>query len=171
MLRSLKMHSTFVEFRGEKLVGTTFASAGEGNVVDLTALIVRSYVQNNTLPATDMPGLIGAVHGALSGLRTAATSVGEAEFEKLTAAAIKRSITPDVLISFIDGKSYKSLKRHLSRHGLDADGYRARYGLPADYPMVAPSYSARRSELARLSGLGEKRRLYPRSAPRDTLGA
>ena len=77
---------------------------------------------------------------------------------KLSAAEIRKSITPDALISFIDGKPYKTLKRHLTTHGLDPAGYRAKYGLPADYPIVSEKYSAARSELARMLGLGQSRK-------------
>ena len=82
---------------------------------------------------------------------------GAPEVEKATPAEIKRSITPDALISFIDGKPYKTLKRHLTGHGLDPQSYRLRYGLPADYPMVATNYAAQRSELAKSLGLGRAR--------------
>jgi predicted transcriptional regulator len=72
--------------------------------------------------------------------------------------SIKKSVTPDAIISLIDGKPYKSLKRHLNKHGLSPQEYRQRYGLSSDYPMVAASYTARRSELARSLGLGQNRR-------------
>lgn len=78
--------------------------------------------------------------------------------EKATPAQIRKSITPEALISFIDGKPYKTLKRHVGTHGLDPAGYRQRYGLPPDYPMVSPNYAAQRSELARSLGLGQNRR-------------
>ena len=71
---------------------------------------------------------------------------------------MKKSVTPDAITSLIDGKAYKSLKRHLTRHGLTANEYRERYGLPRDYPMVASNYAAKRSELAKQSGLGQQRR-------------
>ncbi|BAU91179.1 MucR family transcriptional regulator [Methylorubrum populi] len=122
---------------------------------ELAAEIVMAYVSNNVLPAKDLPTLIGEVHAALAGLGgTVAPAAAEPKVEKPTAAAIKKSITPDALISFIDGKPYKTLKRHLGMHGLDAYSYRARYGLPSDYPMTAPSYSERRSALAKDLGLG-----------------
>ena len=78
------------------------------------------------------------------------------EFEKPSPSAIRRSITPGALISFIDGKPYQTLKRHLRTNGLDIEGYRARYGLPADYPATGANYSATRAELARKMGLGRK---------------
>ena len=82
---------------------------------------------------------------------------GAVEVEKPTAAEIRKSITPDALISFIDGKPYKTLKRHLTGHGLDPQSYRLRYSLPADYPMVAANYATKRSELAKSLGLGRTR--------------
>ena len=101
----------------------------------------------------ELPGLIHAVHASLVSLSQPAPPSSEA-LEKLTSAQIKKSITPDALISFIDGKPYKILKRHLSKHGFDPYSYRKRYGLPNDYPMVAANYAAQRSGLARSSGLG-----------------
>ena len=93
----------------------------------------------------------------LVGLAKPAEPAAE-QVEKPTPAQIRKSITPDGLISFVDGKSYKTLKRHLTGHGLDFHAYRARYGLPSDYPSTAPNYSAQRSELARTLGLGQQRR-------------
>jgi predicted transcriptional regulator len=91
----------------------------------------------------------------LNGLASgAAQAPAAAEIEKPTASQIRKSITPDALISFIDGKAYKTLKRHLSANGFDPHSYRERYGLPRDYPLVVPSYAAQRSELARAIGLG-----------------
>lgn len=124
-------------------------------LVEHTADIVAAFARNNALPAEDLPGLIASVHGALAGLgqpkaKTAPTFV--------PAVPVKKSVTPDHLISLIDGKPYRTLKRHLTGHGLTPEGYRERYGLPADYPMVAANYSAARTELAKASGLGHQRR-------------
>jgi predicted transcriptional regulator len=128
--------------------------------IETMAEIVSAYVANNSVRADDLPELIASVHTALAGLgKTAEPAAG---FEKPTPAQIKRSITPDALISFIDGKPYKMLKRHLTRHGMDFQCYRTRYGLPVDYPVTAPNYSARRSELARALSFGQHRR---KSAP------
>src|ERR671913_2491555 len=121
----------------------------------ITADIVSSYVANNAVHRTDLPNVIASVHAALQDL----AAPKQAEPEKPEPrVAIKKSITPDFLISLEDGKQYKTLKRHLGKLGLTAEGYRAKWGLPADYPMVAPSYAAKRSELARSSGLGQMRR-------------
>src|SRR3954467_12087356 len=123
--------------------------------IELAADIVSAYVANNPVPAAELSALIGNVHTALNGLAKGPASVSAAaEVEKATPAQIRKSITPDALISFIDGKPYKTLKRHLTGHGLDPYSYRQRYGLPSDYPMVAASYAAQRSELAKAIGLG-----------------
>jgi predicted transcriptional regulator len=126
------------------------------NLAERTAEIVAAYVEANKIKATDLPKIITTVHDALSGLGQPAEDEPET-VAKLTAAQVRKSITPDKLISFIDGKGYRLLKRHLSAHGLTPAAYRERFGLPKDYPIVAPSYSAARSELAKSTGLGTKR--------------
>jgi predicted transcriptional regulator len=121
----------------------------------LAGEIVSAYVSNNSLPISELPALINGVHAALSGLASGASMTQPAEtLQKPTLAEARKSVTPDALISFIDGKPYKILKRHLKGHGLDPHGYRERYGLPSDYPMVCPNYSAQRSKLAKAIGLG-----------------
>ena len=125
--------------------------------VELAADLVSAYVSNNSLPAADLPSLLVQVHSALTSL-SAPPAAPEDQFEKATSAQIKKSITPDALISFLDGKPYKTLKRHLSTHGLDFETYRQRYGLPPDYPTVSANYSAARSALAKDLGLGQQRR-------------
>ncbi len=116
-------------------------------VVDCVATIVCAYVANNALPASSLPALIASVQASFAGLGKEQQQ--EAPDLTKTDAQIRKSITPDALISFIDGKRYKVLRRHLRMHGLDASAYRKRYGLPLDYPVVAPSYSARRAEISR----------------------
>lgn len=123
----------------------------------LTTGVVAAYVEKNDIPAQELPALIRSVHQALG-------SVGAAvEFAAppagLTGAQIRRSITPDALISFEDGRAYKQLKRHLTALGITPAEYRAKWRLPADYPMVAASSSAKRSAVAKSSGFG-------RTAPR-----
>ncbi|CDX53242.1 Putative MucR family transcriptional regulatory protein y4pD (fragment) [Mesorhizobium plurifarium] len=122
-------------------------------VIELTAEVVSAYVSNNPVPVGDLPALIDRVHGALKSAGGAAEKP-----EALTPAVpIRKSVTPDYIISLEDGKKFKSLKRHLSVHyGLTPDEYRAKWGLPADYPMVAPNYAAARSSLAKSMGLGRK---------------
>jgi len=126
------------------------------NHLERTVEIVAAYVANNSIPVAQLPDLISSVHASLNALVNGTSQAGAAEeVEKATPAQIRKSITPDALISFIDGKPYKTLKRHLTGHGLDPYSYCQRYGLPADYPMVAQSYSETRSQLARNSGLGQ----------------
>jgi predicted transcriptional regulator len=111
------------------------------------------------LPSKDLTALIVGVHAALSGIAKApaAPDAEQIETEKPTPAQIRRSVTPDALISFIDGKPYKTLKRHLAVHGLTPHAYCERYGLPAHYPTTAPNYSAQRSAMAKGFGLGQSR--------------
>ena len=129
----------------------------ELNLVDLTADIVSAYVGNNTVAASDLPGIINEVHVALQ--KTAAGS-NEPEPEPLKPAVpIKKSVTPDYIICLEDGKKFKSLKRHLRTHyAMTPEEYREKWGLDADYPMVAPNYAAARSELAKKMGLGQQRK-------------
>ncbi len=129
----------------------------------LTAEIVSAYVSHNAIMAHDLPGFIGAVHAALQGL-SAPTAPEPIKLEP--PVPIWKSVTPDFLISLEDGKRYKSLKRHLSTRGLTPEAYRAKWGLPADYPMVAASYAAKRSALARSLGLGQLRR---KAAPGEPI--
>ena len=126
--------------------------AENSEAVELTADIVSAYVTNNSVAAADLPKLIQQVHDALT---HAATGVSAEAAAPLTPAVpVKKSITPDFLISLEDGRKYKSLKRHLNTRGMSPDEYRAKWGLPKDYPMVAASYSAQRSSLAKTLGLG-----------------
>jgi predicted transcriptional regulator len=128
------------------------------NVAEMTAEVVAAYVANNKVAPSDLADLIASVFGALS--RTGQPAVEPVEaaatVRKLTPGQIRKSITPDALISFEDGKGYKMLKRHLSTQGLTFADYRAKWGLPRDYPSTAPAYSAARSELAKSIGLGRK---------------
>ncbi|TXM60966.1 MucR family transcriptional regulator [Methylobacterium sp. WL120] len=127
------------------------------NTTELTADLVSAFVSNNNVPVAELPALIASVHAALAALGNEAPAE-PAGPEKPTPAQIRKSITPDALISFEDGKSYKTLKRHLTLRGLTPEGYRAKYGLPADYPMTTANYSAQRSALAHALGLGQQRR-------------
>jgi predicted transcriptional regulator len=125
------------------------------NYIELAADIVSAFVSNNSVPVSDLPSLIGNVHTAL---RNSGQPAPQREEAKPTPAVpIKRSITPDYLISLEDGKHYKSLKRHLGKLGLTPEAYREKWGLPHDYPMIAANYAAKRSELAKSFGLGQRR--------------
>ncbi|MCJ2009444.1 MucR family transcriptional regulator [Methylobacterium sp. J-092] len=123
---------------------------------EMTADLVAAYVSNNRVSLSELPGVIVSVHAALSSLGKEETA--EPAVEKPTPAQIRKSITPDGMVSFEDGKIYKTMKRHLTLRGLTPDSYRAKYGLPSDYPIVSAAYSAKRSDLARSLGLGQQRR-------------
>ncbi|KUM27532.1 MucR family transcriptional regulator [Mesorhizobium loti] len=124
-------------------------------LIELTADVVSAYVSNNPVPVGELPALIGQVHAALKGVTAGPAPEKPAALNP--AVPIRKSVTPDYIISLEDGKKFKSLKRHLSTHyGLTPDEYRAKWGLPSDYPMVAPNYAAARSALAKTMGLGRK---------------
>jgi predicted transcriptional regulator len=119
--------------------------------LELVSKIVSAYVSNNSLPPSEIPHLIETVHGALKSQDHTASSPPE------PAVPIKRSVTSNYVICLEDGKKLKMLKRHLrNAFDMSPDEYRKRWGLPGDYPMVAPEYAARRSELAKKIGLGRK---------------
>ena len=124
-------------------------------VRDLTADVMAAYVSNNVVPVSELPGLIDSVFTAL-GSAGAGGLMASAEAPK-PAVPVKKSLTPDYLICLEDGKKFKSLKRHLRTHyDLSPEEYREKWGLPMDYPMVAPNYAAARSALAKKMGLGRK---------------
>lgn len=126
------------------------------DLVGLTAEIISAYVSNNSVGREDLAGIIADVHDALS---RASQRVGGAEREELKPAiALKKSVTPDYIVCLEDGKKFKSLKRHLRTHyNLSPEEYREKWGLPHDYPMVAPNYAAARSHLAKQMGLGTRK--------------
>ncbi|TPW29464.1 transcriptional regulator [Martelella alba] len=128
------------------------------NLVELTADIVAAYVSNHVVPTADLPGLISEVHSALSNTSKPASPVAVAEKPK-PAVSVRKSISGDHLVCLECGGSFKSLKRHLmTHHDLSPDAYREKWDLPADYPMVAPSYAEARSRLAKEMGLGQRRK-------------
>ncbi|HEV2674731.1 MAG TPA: MucR family transcriptional regulator [Aliidongia sp.] len=121
----------------------------------LTAEIVAAFLSNNTVAIADLPNVIQSVHRALSGV--AAPELAPVAEKLVPAVPIKKSVTPDYIVCLEDGKKLKMLKRHLSStYNLTPDEYRAKWGLPPDYPMTAPTYAAQRSSLARSIGLGRK---------------
>ena len=121
----------------------------------LTTDIVASHVSNNTVAITDLPSLIQQVYAALSGLGNAPPP---AVTRPNPAVPIKKSVMPEYIVCLEDGKKLKMLKRHLkTRYNMTPDAYRERWGLPSDYPMVAPAYAQQRSDLAKKIGLGTKR--------------
>ena len=124
--------------------------------LEQVAEIVSAYVSNNALSPADLPKLIAETHTALRSLATAALMA-----ELTPVVPIKKSVTPDFIICLDDGKKFKSLKRHLTQLGMTPAEYRAKWGLPENYPMVAPNYSATRSSLAKSNGLGRKPEAKP----------
>ena len=124
-------------------------------LAEMTSELVAAYVSKNHIQVSELPNLISSVHAAFGGLgKPEAPSVEPTKL--VPPVSIKKSITDEYLVSMEDGKRYKSLKRHLSTYGLTPAEYRAKWGLPGDYPMVAPSYAAKRSALAKSLGLGRK---------------
>ncbi|MFN3879253.1 MAG: MucR family transcriptional regulator [Brevundimonas sp.] len=132
-------------------------------LLEMTADIVSAYVGNNSVSADALPALISNIHAALSGVSNGPV---EAEPEpKEPAVPIRKSIAPDFLICLEDGRKFKSLKRHLrTKYDMSPEDYRAKWGLPKDYPMVAPNYAKARSELAKSMGLGQGGRKPARAA-------
>ncbi|WP_024816249.1 MucR family transcriptional regulator [Methylopila sp. 73B] len=124
--------------------------------IELAAEIVSAYVSNNSVAPADLPALINEIHGALARI---STGVSEPIAEALKPAVpVKKSVTSDFIICLEDGKKFKSLKRHLrTQYDMSPEEYREKWGLPSDYPMVAPNYAAARSELAKKMGLGQQR--------------
>ena len=127
----------------------------ESDLIAQSAGIVSAFVSNNALNVSDLPRLIADVHAALQGLRNPVPVAQPLELKP--AVPVKKSVTAEYIICLEDGKKFKSLKRHLRSHyDLSPEEYREKWGLPADYPMVAPNYSATRSRLAKDNGLGRK---------------
>lgn len=139
----------------------------EEKTLDLLPLvgdITSSYVANNSVPAGEVATLIVSIHAALSGLGTSA-DVAPAEKPQGAVSARKSLADPNFIVSMIDGKKYSSLTRHLNTQGLDPKTYRERFGLPADYPMVAANYSEKRRAIAKALGLGRKANVAAAPAP------
>jgi predicted transcriptional regulator len=133
------------------------AENSEGGYIELTAQIVSAYVGHNSVPSAEIASLIGQVHAALKRV-SGGQMTAHAEPAK-PAVSVKRSLNSDFLVCLEDGKKFKSLKRHLrTQYNMTPEQYREKWGLPADYPMVAPNYAAARSQLAKQMGLGQQRR-------------
>jgi predicted transcriptional regulator len=149
---------------GEARFGRSAISKGSGmtdaagkSFIDLTANIVSAYLSNNPTPASEIPNLISQIHAAL--LRVSTGRIETPLEPAKPAVSVKKSMTPDYLVCLEDGKRFKSLKRHLrSQYNMTPEQYRDKWGLPADYPMVAPNYAVARSALAKKMGLGQQRR-------------
>ncbi|MBW4656823.1 MAG: MucR family transcriptional regulator [Kaiparowitsia implicata GSE-PSE-MK54-09C] len=134
--------------------------------LEQVAEIVSAYVSNNSVSTTDLPALIASTHQAMRSLSAASTEQQTEELEP--AVPIRKSVTPDFIICLDDGKKFKSMKRHLAGLGMTPAEYRAKWGLPSDYPMVAPNYAATRSALAKSNGLGRKLPAKPSGATKRT---
>ena len=135
---------------------------GQPNLIELTAEVVSAFVMHNSLQKGDLPELIQSVHSSLQQLAHPKTAEAA---RPVPAVPIKKSVSPDFIISLEDGRRYKSLKRHLSGRGLTPERYREKWGLTPDYPMVAPNYAKQRSELAKSMGLGRQRKVEDAPAP------
>jgi predicted transcriptional regulator len=132
-------------------------NTGESTYIELTAQIVSAYVGNNSVPTAEIANLIGQVHAALR--RVSGGQVLSLAEATKPAVPVKRSINSDYIVCLEDGKKFKSLKRHLrTRYNMTPEQYREKWGLPPEYPMVAPNYAAARSHLAKQMGLGQQRR-------------
>lgn len=133
-------------------------------LLELTTSIVSAYVSNNNVQPSGLAGLIASTYSALAGLGSDTMPVPAAA--QIPAVPIRKSVTPDAIICLEDGKKFKSLKRHLNNaFGLTPDQYRVKWGLPVDYPMVAPAYAEARSALAKSFGLGRKPAPVPEQKP------
>jgi predicted transcriptional regulator len=135
---------------------SSMASSKTDSDIALSAGIVAAYVAFNSVPSSELSGLIHAVHTTLAKLGAEVT-VPQPE-TLVPAVSIRKSLTPEYLICLDDGRKFKSLKRHLATLGMTADQYRQKWSLPSDYPMVAPEYASRRSEMAKKIGLGQFRK-------------
>jgi len=150
-----------VERIGLLILQQGFAEMNEDNgltetLITLTADIVSAHVSNNSVAVSDLPALIQNVHNALS---TLDGKVAEPEVKQEPAVSVRASVKPDYIVCLEDGKKLKMLKRHLMTHyQMTPEQYRAKWNLPADYPMVAPNYAEQRRTLAKKIGLGTKRR-------------
>jgi predicted transcriptional regulator len=134
---------------------SSVATGADSDLIELSTEIVCAYVSHNALSPTDLPKLIAEVHTALNGLHS--SEIPEPIEELKPAVPVRKSVAPDYIVCLEDGKKFKSLKRHLRTHyNMSPEEYREKWGLPADYPMVAPNYSATRSRLAKDNGLGRK---------------
>jgi predicted transcriptional regulator len=127
-------------------------------LLGLSTMVVAAYVRHNQVPQSDLVGLIERTHAALHGLGNEPQAAVASIEKPVPAVPIKKSVTPDAIYSLEDGKPFKSLKRHLrTAYDMSPDEYRAKWGLPADYPMVAPNYAEQRSQMAKSLGLGRKK--------------
>jgi predicted transcriptional regulator len=141
----------------------------------IAADLVSAYVSNNTVPIAEFSALLKSTLALLNGdAATGAETVAPPVEKPIAKVSVKKSVTPDYLICLDDGKQFKSLKRHLSQLGMTPDDYRAKWNLPADYPMVAPNYSASRSAISKAAGFGRKKievKVKPKSGKTSKIAA
>ena len=143
----------------------TAENPSHDEILSMTTQIVSAYVSHNNLSGSEIPEVIRSVYATLNAQKSGEAAATQAP--KKPAVTIRKSITPDFIICLEDGKKLKMLKRHLrTTYGLTPEEYRAKWGLPADYPMVAPSYAAQRSAFAKKIGLGRKSAKPKRGRPR-----
>jgi len=136
------------------------------DIKKLAAQVVAAFVEQNSLPASELPGLITSIYVALNGAAQPAPDVAKpAQIIKLTPAQIRKLVSPAGIRSLEDGRIYKSMKLHLTRYGLTPTTYREKWGLPSDFPTVSPNYSAARSAMAKSLGLGRRAAVEPAPAP------
>ena len=131
----------------------------------MTTGIIANFVANNRVTPEELPGLVATVHGSLSRLSEDTEPEIEIAPARLTPAAVRKLIQPDGIVSLIDGRKFKSMRRHLTFQGYTPQTYRDHFGLPSDFPMVAPEYAAQRSALAKAAGLGTGGRQPKKVAP------
>src|SRR5436190_1529850 len=137
----------------------------KSEIIEMTADIVSAYVGNNSVSAADLPSLIQSIHNAISGISTG--QVETPVVVQTPAVSVRKSLNPDFLICLEDGRRFKSLKRHLrTKYNMSPEDYRAKWGLPKDYPMVAANYAKARSDLAKQMGLGQGGRQASRKKAR-----
>ena len=147
----------------------TDGASDHAALLDMTVGIVANYISGNKVEASAVPGLIQTVHQSLSGLGGLVAPEQEAKPERMTPAQVRKLVTPSGIMSLINQKPFKSMKRHLSINGYTPASYREHFGLPADFPMVHPDYAKARSDLAKAAGLGQGGR-KPK-APKKTRAA
>jgi len=136
------------------MTDTSTSQETSADLLRMTAEVVAAYARNHPLPSSELTNVIRTVHGSLSGLDGTPSDAAEA---LSPAVPIRKSVTPDYIVCLEDGKKLKMLKRHLrTSYNMTPEDYRAKWGLPADYPMVAPNYAKRRSDFAKRIGLGQK---------------
>ncbi len=148
---STEMKSTNMKTEGDLMT----ENMEQDNLIQLTADVVSAYVSNNSIQSSDLPALISEIHAAIH--QTLGGPAEPVPEPQKPAVSIKKSVTPDYIVCLDDGKKFKSLKRHIrTDYDMTPDDYRAKWGLPHDYPMVAPNYAKARSMLAKKMGLGRK---------------